>query len=99
MEQAFVRAIESVPVRSLDECRVPGKRSALRIVSDDCPSCAEFAQRRRGGFEASLGAGVVVIELSVDHPRTRALVVAAGVERIPAYVLLDDPIKITYPWP
>lgn len=84
--EALKRAMVAVPSDTIETFR--GRRGcvALRVVSEHCPACVSHKQERASSYEEGLGC--VVIEVSIDDKWVRRLVVKAGVEKIPAYILL-----------
>ena len=101
MWPAALRAAAAVPPPSLDALRPCGDGVvALRCTGRGCAACAAFeSDGDRGRFEAALGA--VVVPWDCAAPARRALARAAGVDALPAYVVLRarGPPQVVVPPP
>lgn len=98
---ALLRAAQAVAPRSLDELRPrrSGGLVVLRCTVPGCAACADF-ESRRGAFERTLGATAPVVPWDCSRPAHRRLAVAAGVDDLPAYVLLPpgrEPLRVRRP--
>ena len=86
MQASLVRAMSTVPAKTLDEYRMPRKTVALRVVSRNCPACVEHKRRRAAAYERGLADAIV--ELDAEDATTARLVHRVGITKIPAYILL-----------
>ena len=94
MRRALLRSWEAVAPSSLDAARVPGAGTvALRCTLAGCESCARFETEDRADFEQGLYRGGVsdIVEWDCGSSRHRELAIQAGVDELPAYVLLGPP--------
>ena len=87
MWPAQYRAARAVVPHSLNELRPTHGLVALRCTLPGCTKCAAFEVEGRDAFEVALGA-VSVLPWDCAHARRRRLAEAAGVDDLPAYVLL-----------
>ena len=92
------RAAYAVVPSSLDELRPPRGVVALRCTLPGCVRCAAFEAEGRDAFEAGLRA--TVLPWDCKHRARHALAEAAGVDQLPAYVLLRPhprPVEVVTP--
>ena len=97
METAFFRSVRAVAPKTLDELRMPKDEVVLRCVLPGCTACADF-QPRRAAFERQKG-WRHVLHWDCSKARRRALAQDAGVDALPAYVVVPPrgPVRVVVP--
>ena len=88
MQRALERSYRTVPVRSLSEFRYRSGTVAVRCTRTGCSQCADFDANGRIAFEEQLGA-IRIVEWNCDGDHQRDAALAAGVNDLPAYVIVD----------
>lgn len=99
MRSAKRRAIVSCP-KSLDELRPRrGERPvALACSMTGCSACAAFDAEGRDDYEARLSVTHDIIPWKCDKGRRVTLAMDAGVDELPAYLLLShDATRVVRP--
>ena len=98
MERAIDRCLRAAPVRDLSEFRSTSGTVALRCAREGCVECRSFDADGRIGFEQRLRAARV-IPWDCDVDERRELAARAGVDKIPAYVLVapSGEVSVRYP--
>lgn len=96
---ALVRAMEAIPGHTTSEYRVPGQRVVIRVVSHNCPACDAYKNANAKHFEKKHFAKSIILELSTHLPAVYNVATAAGVTKIPAYILLypGADVQVKYP--
>lgn len=99
MQRALYRCASTVAPASLDELRPPpGERAiALRCTMRGCTSCARFEAEERDDYERDMDVSEIV-PWDCTGRAHRALATAAGVEHVPAYVIVPPhpaPIRVS----
>ena len=91
MPVAYFRAVHAVLPPTLESVRPRHGKIALRCTMSGCTECARFETEYRAVFEDRLG--MAVVEWDCTRQRPRDLALAAGVDQLPAYIVLsaDDP--------
>ena len=86
--KAYTRSLLAVPPKTANDMRPnPGQPPiALRCTRSGCTECAKYETESQIPFEASLHANV--IDWKCDKRDFRELAVEAGVNELPAYILI-----------
>jgi len=87
MHNAFERCYRAVPTTTLDHLRPSVGTIALKCFASQCPSCRSYDMDGRVAFEETLGVNHV-LPWNCDDQRRRAIARTAGVNDLPAYVVL-----------
>ena len=85
--EALKRAIQSTSTR-LEDYRIQGKRTALRVFSTNCGGCDSF-EKRRPQYESNLSVDMI-FDLCTDDASNLRMALQAGATRIPCYIILED---------
>ena len=86
MERAVFRSLMAVPPSSLYTYRSVGP-VCLYVHSEMCKACSEFAERK-SDFEGKNFPKTSIVPFSVEEGVNMDLALRAGVEAIPAYVVI-----------
>jgi hypothetical protein len=95
------RAFRAVPALRAEEMRPHRGAVALKCFRPSCPDCDAYERGgERDAFEREeLGSDVHVHSWDCSEPRKRDLALAAGVEDLPAYVVVgsDGSVRVARP--
>lgn len=90
--KAFLRSLEAVPPSTLEEIRprtVGASDLVLRCFMPGCSSCAKFETEGQASFEETHFRGADIIDFDCRGKKQRNLAMNAGVDDLPAYIVLS----------
>lgn len=94
METALERCYRAVPPSTLDELRRSRGSVALYCFRRGCERCSSFSADGRVAFEEDLGPTTTIVPWNVGRAHQRRLAMDAGVDDLPAYVIIPPKKRI-----
>jgi hypothetical protein len=75
----------------------PTTSFVLHCHAPRCASCAQYEGESKASFEAERFRGAHVVPWDCGDERRRAFALAAGVDALPAYIVVGDTLTVVQP--
>ena len=88
MWPAYGRSVQLAPPKTIDELRPRKGEIALLCTLPECPACRKFTSKKAAFEKKHFRSSTKIIDWDCSNQRRSALATTAGVDDIPAYIVI-----------